>query len=408
MASLVSPTELFASDSSPELEAAQQLEEAARFLDLEKWIVQRLRYCEREVQLHSQIVTDTSEPRIVRAVRVQHSSVRGPGMGPLLFSRQLPNSDIHALAMSLSWQWALWKLPFSGSAGLISADLDELSEREARMLTRDYVDQLRGVLGPQSDVIAPARDCHPQVMAWALSAIGAADRRTLASITGKPASLGGVDVAGIAARFFRILFGCVMKQYAVAAKGARVAMLGFDQATRRMALELERTGTRIVAVADRSGGVHDPAGLNIQLLIRTPKKNRCSLATLRLSKPPSTICCRSPATPWFVRPGGAAPAPGGSCDLRSRWGSALYLAHEDSRHSFFARRLRPQLRFVSANGARTPVEASPKSMASADCRSTFATPGSEVWNYAQKHGLALPQAALTLAVSRVAEAMRMK
>ncbi|HVZ16890.1 MAG TPA: Glu/Leu/Phe/Val dehydrogenase dimerization domain-containing protein, partial [Terriglobales bacterium] len=181
-----SMAESFSRDTTPELEAAQQLEEAGRFLDLEKWILQRLRYGERETQLHLQVTNDSGEPRIVRATRAQHSSVRGPGMGPLVFSKHLSTADINALAMNLTWQWALWKLPFSGAAGVVGAEVEELSEREARLLTRCYVGQLRGTIGPQLDVITPARGSHPEIMAWALSALGTADGRTLATITGKP------------------------------------------------------------------------------------------------------------------------------------------------------------------------------------------------------------------------------
>ena len=44
-----------------ELMAAQQLEEAAKFLDLEPWIVRRLRQCEREVTVNLEVIREGGE-----------------------------------------------------------------------------------------------------------------------------------------------------------------------------------------------------------------------------------------------------------------------------------------------------------------------------------------------------------
>lgn len=406
--SAIERSEAFARDASPELEAAQQLEEAARFLDLEKWIVQRLRYCEREVQLHSQIVADSGEPRTVRSFRVQHSSIRGPGMGPLLFSKNISTPALHAHAMRLTLQWAFWRLPFSGSAGLISADLDELSERETRMLIRDYVKQLRGFVGSQSDIIAPARDSHPEVMGWAVAALGASDTRTLASVTGKPLSLGGVDVHGVAARFFRLLFACALRQFGVAAKGATVAIVGFDQHVQRVALELERTGTRVIAIADRTGGVHERRGINTSLVIQHVEREHVLLGyneaepisvndLLKLSCDALILCgpepvAQSTAARVVFEAGGER-----KCAVPSKAVviPSLLADFGLSFASFCEWRKNSCGGFAEGDGLRgLPVHV----------RNTWR----EVWDYAQRHELTLSSAACALAVSRVAEAMRMK
>jgi len=397
-----------ARDTSAELEVAQQLEEAARFLDLEKSIVQRLRYHEREVELHSQVISDQGEARIVRGLRVQHSSVRGPGMGPLLFSRRLSNSDIHAMAMTLSWQWALWKLPFSGSAGLISTDLDELSEREAHLLTRSYIAQLRGLLGPQADVLTPARGAHPQIMAWALSALGAANSRKQASVTGKPISLGGIDLQGIAARFFRTLFTCVMKELGQPAKSARVVILGFDQTAQRLALELERTGSCIVGVADQSGGLHDDAGVNIGNLIQHVAKERVLFGypesqsksiddLLHLPCDALILCGPDPlrqsiAARSIFEAGGEV-----QCTLPGKTLVVPSLLADFGLNfaSFCEWRKNSCGGFAEIDGLRGLL-------------THVSNTWREVFHYSQKHDLTLQRAALALAVSRVAEAMRLQ
>lgn len=399
-------TDTLSRDTTPELEAAQQLEEAARFLDLEKWIIQRLRYCERETQVFAQVTNDSGESRVFRASRVQHATVRGPGMGPLRFSKRLSTSELHAMAMNLTWQWALWKLPFSGSAGVIAADMDELSEREARSLTSYYVDQLQGTIGPQLDVITPARDSHPQVMAWALSALGAADGRTLSTIAGKPVSLGGVDLHGIAARFFRALFTCATKQFGIATP--RVAFLGFDPLARRMALELERTGTRIVGIADRSGGVFDASGLHLstlvqhvereQVLFGCPEAQPISVEDL-LNEPYDVLVLCAPEGLMQSTSARLVFETGGHVhfDLPAKTSVIPPLLADFglSFASFCEWRKNSSGGFTDVDGLRgLPVHV----------RNTWR----EVYEYAQKREMTLRAAALTLAVSRVAEAMRLK
>src|SRR4051812_40914601 len=102
---------------SAELRAAQELEETAKFLDLEPWILRRLRQCEREVTVNLEVIRDDGEPMMFRGTRTQHSAARGPYMGPLMFKKEMSPGDGHALATQLTWMSALWDLPFGGSAG---------------------------------------------------------------------------------------------------------------------------------------------------------------------------------------------------------------------------------------------------------------------------------------------------
>src|SRR4051794_35653506 len=111
---------------SVELLAAQELEETAKFLDLEPWILRRLRHCEREGTVNLELIRDNGEPMIFRGVGVQHSGGRGPLMGPVMFGKEMSCGDGHAQAMQLTVMSALGDLPFGGRGGWIGAPLDEL------------------------------------------------------------------------------------------------------------------------------------------------------------------------------------------------------------------------------------------------------------------------------------------
>src|SRR3954468_14255568 len=240
---------------SAELMAAQQLEEAAKFLDLEPWILRRLRQPEREVTVNLELIRDNGEPMMYRGVRVQHCAVRGPYMGPLMFANDRADRDGHALATQLTWQSALWDMPFGGSAGGIGASLEELSEREARLLTRAYVEALAGVIGDGRDVLTPERAGHREVNAWALCALGKTEREQLSAVMGKPASMGGVDREKIAALFSRALLTVSLREQGMKLSGARVVIAGFGIEARWLASALESADACVMAVSDRSGAL---------------------------------------------------------------------------------------------------------------------------------------------------------
>jgi glutamate dehydrogenase (NAD(P)+) len=257
----------FAEGTSRQLEAAQRIEEAARFLDLEKWIVQRIEHCERELHVTLQLASSSQPPRIFSAVRIQHSSVFGPAMGPIIFSRDLSLTDLRLMAVNLSCQYALWKLPFCGSAGLIPAVLGELEEGEARYLISSYVAQLRSAPGAHSDILTPDREMPPQLMAWASQQAPPQSRDASTAVTGKPVGLGGVDRQAIAAEFLHWLVFEVLRDGGFAVRGTRVAILGFGPNSFHIARTLENAGGRVIAVSDRSGTACDNSGLDVSSLI---------------------------------------------------------------------------------------------------------------------------------------------
>lgn len=255
-----------------EIVAAQDLEEAVRFLDVEPWIAQRLHQPEREVNSTFQIRADDGNAVMVHGTRVQHSSALGPFMGPLRLSKSTNVADLRAAAMKLTWQWALWNLPLGGAAGLIAANTDELSERELRLIFSQYASVSADLFGPAKDVLTPGTDLPDPVMGWMLSASGKHTVTSAGRLTGKPEVLQGVRRESIAARFVRCLLNVILRQQGSELAGRQVALVGFDNHAQNLASELELAGARVIAVTDSSGAVYRRTGLNIEMLRRHVSK----------------------------------------------------------------------------------------------------------------------------------------
>lgn len=61
-------------------------------------------------------------------------------------------------------------LPFGGGKGGIAVNPKSLSKSEHERLTRRFAEELRDILGPKHDVLAPDMGTGPQTMAWFMDA----------------------------------------------------------------------------------------------------------------------------------------------------------------------------------------------------------------------------------------------
>ncbi len=251
------------------LESTLQLEEAARVLDLEEWIVERLRHPEREITANLVLVRDNGQALSVTAFRVQHSSARGPWLGGVRLSPHTHLSETRALAMNMTWQCALLDVPFGGAAGALVCDPGKLSERELRHLSKDYVQALRGALGPGTDVLMEDLGSNPQVLAWMLDAHArAVGRLEPGAVAGKPGVLFGLpDHADAAAQGLFDTLALAIEESGRKLAGLRIAVQGVGQTGAALARLLDDAGARLVAAADVSGGVRCDEGLPVPALL---------------------------------------------------------------------------------------------------------------------------------------------
>jgi glutamate dehydrogenase/leucine dehydrogenase len=253
----------------PYLEASLELEEVARLLDLEDWIVERLRHPEREIMANLVLVRDNGQALPVTAFRVQHSSARGPLLGGVRLSPHAHLSETRALAMNMTWQCALLDIPFGGAGGAVVCDPGKLSERELRRLSKDYVKALRGVLGPGTDVLMEDLGSNQQVLAWMLDAHArSAGRLEPGAVAGKPGVLFGLpDHADAAAHGLFDTLSLAVEESGCKLAGLRVALQGVGRTGSALARLLDDAGARLVAAADISGGVCCDEGLPVPALL---------------------------------------------------------------------------------------------------------------------------------------------
>jgi glutamate dehydrogenase (NAD(P)+) len=245
--------------------ALTQFEQAIPYADVNESIAERLRYPERAVMVGVPIRRDAGHVDVFPAYRVQHSSVLGPTKGGIRYDPHVTLGECTALAVWMTWKCALLRLPYGGAKGGVRCNPRELSQGELQRLTRRYTSELMGIIGPQADIPAPDMATNEQTMAWMMDTYSMQVGYAVPEIvTGKPIALGGslfrreatgAGVVMVIERACRRLGWELGEQ--------RCVVQGFGNVGGIAAQELHAKGATVVAVSDVSGGIHAPAGLDL-------------------------------------------------------------------------------------------------------------------------------------------------
>ena len=201
----------------------------------------------RELKVTIPFVDDKGDLRVYEGYRVQHSGARGPYKGGLRFHPEVDLDEVRALAAVMTWKTALVDLPFGGAKGGVAVDPATLSERELHALTSRFVENVKHVIGPYRDIMAPDMGTNPKVMGWIMDVWGRIHGYAPAIVTGKPTSLGGIpeclDATGLGVA---IIAKEVVESHGEKLEGKTVVLQGFGNVGSFAALHLEdRKSTRL-------------------------------------------------------------------------------------------------------------------------------------------------------------------
>jgi glutamate dehydrogenase (NAD(P)+) len=237
---------------------------------LDAGLRERLRVPERECAVQFPVLMDDGTMQRFAGYRVQHNLSRGPGKGGLRYHPAVDLDEMRALAMVMTWKCALMRLPFGGAKGGVACDPARLSRGELERLTRQFTTELGEVIGPERDIPAPDMGTNDQVMAWIMDAYSRLQGHPVPGVvTGKPVSLGGLE-GHLEATGQGVAY-CVQeaaKHLDLDLAYAGVAVQGFGNVGQATVRALHRAGARIVAVSDIGGGVYRGDGLDLKLLRR--------------------------------------------------------------------------------------------------------------------------------------------
>ena len=248
--------------------AQSQFERAAEVLKLDAGTRKVLSNPKRELSVSIPVRMDDGRIEVFKGYRVQHNIARGPAKGGIRYHPDVTRDEVRALASWMTWKCACLDLPYGGGKGGVVVDPRKLSIGELERLTRRYTSEILPVIGPEQDIPAPDVYTNSQTMAWIMDTYSMTKgMTTLGVVTGKPLALGGSKGRDRAtARGVQFVLRETCRDKKVPLKGAKVAIQGFGNAGGNLATLLHEDGARIVAVSDSTGGIYDPKGLSPKAL----------------------------------------------------------------------------------------------------------------------------------------------
>jgi glutamate dehydrogenase (NAD(P)+) len=207
--------------------------------------------------------------RVFQGFRVVHNVARGPSKGGIRYHPDVTLEETKALAMWMTWKCALMGLPFGGAKGGVVCDPKTMSEEELERMTRRYTSEIINQIGPESDIPAPDVGTSGREMAWIFDTYSMnKGYSVLGVVTGKPLTVGGslgrIEATARGAAF------CVreaLRKRGERVQGRRVAVQGFGNVGRNLALILAADGATIIGLSDSSGGVVNTDGIDVDAAI---------------------------------------------------------------------------------------------------------------------------------------------
>jgi glutamate dehydrogenase (NAD(P)+) len=266
----------FASEDNPFESMMSRFDDAATRLKLEPGLYKVLRAPEKQITVSVPVMRDNGEIEVFTGLRVLHNTSRGPAKGGIRFDMKVSVDEVKALAAWMTWKCAVVNLPFGGAKGGVICDPATMSDRELERLTRRYTAAIIETLGPESDVPAPDVNTNERVMAWIMDTYSMHKRHTVTGVvTGKPVAMGGSlgrrDATG---RGCLIVTQRALERKKMKVKGATVAVQGFGNVGSTAARLMADAGMQIIAVSDKSGGIHNPKGLDVNDCIAWTKSGK--------------------------------------------------------------------------------------------------------------------------------------
>ena len=249
--------------------AQEQLDDVARIIGLNESIHGFLREPKRILEVSVPTRMDNGGFRMFKGYRVQHNISRGPSKGGIRFHPDVTLDEVKALAMWMTWKCALVNIPFGGGKGGVICDPKNMSLQELENLTRRFTTEISIIIGPEKDIPAPDVYTTPQIMAWIMDTFSMQHGYSIPGVvTGKPVSIGGsLGRDKATARGCLYVVDEALKTLGIAVSDATVAIQGFGNAGLHTAELMAERGYKIIAASDSRGGVVNPQGLDVSGLI---------------------------------------------------------------------------------------------------------------------------------------------
>ncbi len=266
----------------------RNFDKAAAYTQYPAGLLKQIKICNSVYHITFPLKRDDGSIEAIDGWRAEHSHHKLPVKGGVRYSPNASEDEVMALAALMTYKCAIVDIPFGGAKGAIKIEKRNYSDAELERLTRRYAYELvkKNFIGPGIDVPAPDYGTGPREMAWMMDTYSAihSELDSLASVTGKPLTQGGVrgrtEATGRGV-YFGIREACNnaedMKRLGLAPGLAAktVVVQGLGNVGYYTAKFLREGGAELVGLAEYEGAIYNPKGLDLEKVMahRTETKS---------------------------------------------------------------------------------------------------------------------------------------
>lgn len=263
-------------------------------------IIERIVEPERLHMFRVPWTTDDGQVRVNRGYRVQFSSVLGPYKGGLRFHPTVTTSVVKFLGFEQIFKNALTGQQIGGGKGGSDFDPHGRSEAEIMRFCQSFMTGLVGAIGPDTDVPAGDIGVGGREIGYLFGQYKRLTGRFDAGVlTGKGLSWGGSLIRKEATGYGLVDF--VENMLATRGddlEGKTVSVSGAGNVAIYAIEKLLARGAKPVTFSDSSGWIHDPEGVDLELLKEIKEVRRARVG--EYAKERSSATFHTDGSPWDV------------------------------------------------------------------------------------------------------------
>ncbi|GEL22387.1 glutamate dehydrogenase [Pseudonocardia sulfidoxydans NBRC 16205] len=243
-------------------------------------IVERICEPERQIIFRVPWEDDNGDIHINRGFRVEFNSALGPFKGGLRFHPSVLLDTVKFLGFEQVFKNALTGLPIGGGKGGSDFDPRGRSDREVMRFCQSFMLELYRHIGEYTDVPAGDMGVGGRELGYLFGQYKRITNRYESGVlTGKGLIYGGAQVRREATGY-----GCtffveeMLRVRGQSFEGRDVVVSGSGNVAIYTIEKVHELGGRVVACSDSGGFVHDPAGIDLELLkdVKEVRRERIS------------------------------------------------------------------------------------------------------------------------------------
>ena len=256
-------------------------------------ILRRIIVPNREIHFKIEWLNDANTVQVNHGYRIQFNNALGPYKGGVRFHPSVNPDILKFLAFEQIFKNAITGLHIGGAKGGSDFDPKGKSDNEIMKFCQAFMSAFYNSLGADIDVLGGDIGVGEREVGYLFGAYKQLTNAYDSIITSKPISLGGSLGRTEATGYGLIYFTeTLLQDRGETLKGKICAISGSGNVAIHAIEKLYDLGAIPVTCSDSTGTIHDPNGINLELLKKIKLENRASLETYIEEKKTATYVKR--------------------------------------------------------------------------------------------------------------------